>query len=185
MRHPSSAARLATRTHELTGGNVLYVVERLKTLFARGWLTANAATGEWKTTAAGDVLETGEMFPTVREGIAERVAALPDEEHALLLTVAASGHGCEASLLSYVHGISRLHAAHTCDALVERHLVAEGDGTYRCVHALIASVVLDSVGPSRRRDVDLSGTGEHPVADLAQPQTRRGNTADAGRLIST
>jgi len=154
VRHPAGGARLASRAHELTGGNVLYVVELLKTMFARGWLTANAATGEWRTTdAAGDVLETVEMFPTVREGIAERVAALPDEEHALLLTVAASGHGCEASLLSYVHGISRLHAAQTCDALVERHLVAEGDGTYRCAHALIASVALDSVGPSRRREV--------------------------------
>ena len=51
-----------------------------------------------------------------------------------------------------MHGISRLRAAHTCDALVERHLVTEADGTYRCTHTLIASVVLDSVGASRRRE---------------------------------
>ena len=154
VRHPQGGARLATRVHDLTGGNVLYVVELLKTLFAQGWLAADPATNEWTFTAGGvDVLEAGEMFPSVREGIAERVAALPDEEHALLLTIAASGHGCEASLLSYVHGISRLRAAHTTDALAERHLVAEADGTYRCAHALIADVVLDSVGPSRRREV--------------------------------
>ena len=154
VRHPAGAARLATRVHELTGGNPLYVVELLKTLFVRGWLAADPATGEWTSAASGvDVLEAGEMFPSVREGIAERVAALPDEEHALLLTIAASGQGCEASLLSYVHGISRLRGAHTADLLAERHLVTESDGTYRCARALIASVVLDSVGPSRRREV--------------------------------
>ncbi|MEO7180614.1 MAG: AAA family ATPase, partial [Gemmatimonadaceae bacterium] len=154
VRHPQGGARLATRVHELAGGNVLYVMELLKTLFARGWLALDPSTGEWMTTEiGGDVLNTGEMFPTVREGVAERVAALPDEEHALLLTVAAAGRGCHTSLLSYVHGISRLRAAHTCDALVERHLVTEDDATYRCTHALIASVVLDSVGPSRRREV--------------------------------
>lgn len=154
VRHPQGGARLATRAHELTGGNALYIVELLKTLFARGWLAVDPASSEWTFTAGGvDVLEAGEMFPSVREGVAERVAALPDEEHALLLTIAASDHGCESSLLSYVHGISRLRAAHTADALTERHLVAEADGTYRCAHALIAGVVLDSVGPSRRREV--------------------------------
>jgi DNA-binding SARP family transcriptional activator len=154
VRSPEGGARLATRVHELTDGNVLYVIELLRTLFARRWLTVHPETGEWMTTEVGDdVLETGEMFPTVREGIAERIASLPDEEHALLLTIAAVGHGCHTSVLSYVHGISRLRAAHIGDALVERHLVTENDATYRCAHALIASVVLDSVGASRRREV--------------------------------
>jgi len=154
VRHPEGGARLATRVHELTGGNPLYVIELLKTLFARGWLAVHPGTNEWMTTASGDgVLQTGEMFPSVRDGIAERIAALPDEEHALLLTIAAVGRGCHTSVLSYVHGISRLRAAHTCDALVERHLVAEDDGSYHCTHALIAGVVLDSVGASRRREV--------------------------------
>jgi predicted ATPase len=154
VQHPQGGARLATRVHELTGGNALYIVELLKTLFARGWLAVDPTTSEWTFSAGGvDVLEAGEMFPSVRDGVAERVAALPDEEHALLLTIAASGHGCESSLLSYVHGISRLRAAHTADALTERHLVTEANGTYRCAHALIASVVLDSVGPARRREV--------------------------------
>jgi DNA-binding SARP family transcriptional activator len=154
IRHPLSGTRLATRVHELTGGNVLYVIELLKTLFARGWLAVDSTTDEWMTTGAGsDVLESGEMFPSVRDGIAERLATLPDEEHAALVTVAASGRGCGASLLSYVHGISRLRAAHICDALVEHHLVAEADETYCCANELIASVVLGSVGPSRRREV--------------------------------
>ena len=55
--------------------------------------------------------------------------------------------------MSYVHGISRLRAAHICDALVERHLVAEANGNYVCAHALIANVVLESMSTSRRREV--------------------------------
>jgi predicted ATPase len=154
LRHAEAGARLAVRVHDMTGGNPLHLIELLRTLFARGWLTVHAETREWMATEPGDeVLRTGDMLPFARQGIAERIAALPDEEHALLLTIAAVGRTCHTVVLSYVHGISRLRAAHICDGLVERHLVTEADGTYHCVNALTETVVLDSVGPSRRREV--------------------------------
>lgn len=151
---PDSARRLAARVFDVTGGNPLYVVELLKTLFTRGWLSIHPETNEWISTGEGaEALLASELFPDVREAIAERVAALPDEQHALLLTVAATGSGCHTSLLSYVHGISRLRAAHVCDALADRHLVTEADGHYLCAHQLIADVVLSATSASRRREI--------------------------------
>src|SRR5918993_4306204 len=39
------------------------------------------------------------------------------------------------------------------DALVERHLVVEEDGVYRCAHPTIAAVVRARMTTSRRREV--------------------------------
>lgn len=154
VKNPHGAKRLSARVHEVTGGNPLYAVELLKTLFARGWLVVHPETQEWTTTATGaDELQANDLFPHVRDAIAERIDALPDEQHALLLTIAVTGNGCHVSLLSYVHGISRLRAAHICDILAARHLVVEAGAMYRCAHNIIASVVLESMSPSRRREV--------------------------------
>ena len=152
--HPDGARRLASRVHEVAGGNPLYVIELLKALFARGWLAVNPCTHEWihSDTMSGELL-AAEVFPDLRAAVAERVAALPDEQHALLLTIATAGSPCHTSLLSYVHGISRLRAAHLCDALVERRLVMEADGHYVCVNRIVGHVVLETMGTSRRREV--------------------------------
>jgi predicted ATPase len=61
--------------------------------------------------------------------------------------------GCRASVLSHVHGISRLRAAALADELAERRLVQEEDGLYRCAHPVIARVVRDSLTTSRRREL--------------------------------
>ena len=152
--HPDGAKRLASRIHDVAGGNPLYVVELLKSLFARGWLSVDPRTQEWihSDTMSGELL-AAEVFPDLRAAVAERVAALPDEQHALLLTIATAGSPCHTSLLSYVHGISRLRAAHLCDALVERRLVMEADGHYVCVNRIVGHVVLETMGTSRRREV--------------------------------
>jgi hypothetical protein len=56
-------------------------------------------------------------------------------------------------VLSHVHGISRLFAASLGDALVERRLVIEQDGVYRCAHRLIEHAVRDGLTESRRREL--------------------------------
>ena len=152
--HPDGAVRLASRMHEVSAGNPLYVIELLKSLFERAWLSVDASTQEWISTdsIAGELLAS-EVLPDVRAAVAERIAALPDEQHALLLTVATAGGPCHTSLLSYVHGVSRLRAAHVCDFLVERRLVSESDGHYLCANRIIGHVVLDAMGTSRRREV--------------------------------
>jgi predicted ATPase len=149
--------RLATRIHEVTAGFPFYIVELLKTMFAQGWLNVDPASGEWvlQTEDSGDVTWLT-IAPTVHEAIAERIECLPEQLAAVLMTLAVSQRGCRTDVLSHVHGISRLRAAIEGDALVERHLAVEEDEVYRCAHPVIARVVSDALGASRRREVHRS-----------------------------
>lgn len=150
---PHGGRRLAARIYEVTAGNPFYVIELLKTLFAQHVLSVDPETKAWivSPTAAGNGGFT--YAPTVHEAIADRIECLPDEIHAVLISIAAAGRGCRAEVLSHMHGISRLHAAMLADALVERHLVVEADGVYRCAHPTIAAVVRARLTTSRRREV--------------------------------
>ncbi|MGH7703041.1 MAG: ATP-binding protein, partial [Gemmatimonadales bacterium] len=152
---PTGARRLAARIHEVTGGNPFYVIELLKTLFAQGLLAVDAETGEWVASQEADAAESGgfPMSRTVHDAIAERVERLAYELRDLLVTLAVAGLGCRTEFLSHVHGISRLHAAALCDALVERRLAVEDSGLYRCAHPVIAAVVREGLTASRRREV--------------------------------
>ena len=151
---PTGARRLAARIHEVTAGNPFYVIELLKTLFARELLAVDPASSGWivralpLSNAAPPALAT-----TVHEAIAERIECLRDELYALLITIAVSGRGCNTGALSHVHGISRLRAAVLGDALVERQLVTESEGVYACAHPIIAHVVRNGLSTSRRREV--------------------------------
>ena len=150
---PTGGQRLAARIHEVTAGNPFYVIELLKTLFAQNVLSVDPETKAWivSPTAVGN---GGFSYaPTVHEAIADRIECLPDELHAVLISVASAGRGCRAEVLSHLHGISRLHAAMLGDALVERHLMIEEDGVYRCAHPTIAAVVRARLTTSRRREV--------------------------------
>jgi len=85
---PAGGRRLAARLHQVTGGNPFYVVELLKTLFAQGWLTADAGSGEWLAgPSPADATEIA-MSLTVHEAIAERIESLPPALHDILLTIA-------------------------------------------------------------------------------------------------
>jgi DNA-binding SARP family transcriptional activator len=183
---PTGARRLAARIHEVTTGYPFYVIELLKTLFAQEWLTVDPETGEWIVRAqdAGDAAALT-LAPSVHDAIAERIECLPDELHGILITIAVSARGCRADVLSHVHGISRLHAAAAADALVERHLVVEEDGRYRCAHPVIARVVRDALGTARRREVHraMALALEHELApndDAADPGDIARHADEAG-----
>jgi len=152
---PTGGRRFARRVHEVTDGNPFHVVELLKTLFAQGVLAIDPASGAWTVSpgVGGQEYSHLPMAETVREAIAERVARLPYELRDLLATIAVSGRGCRADLLSHVHGVSRLRAAALADALVERRLLVEEQVVYRCAHPVIADVVRDLLTPARRREL--------------------------------
>ena len=141
--------------YDITGGNPFYILELLKTMFAQGLLATDERGGEWS--APVGALESGTVFPlsrTVQEVIAERVDRLPEELAEVLITVSvAGGTGCRPEVLSHVHGISRLHAAAVCDALVDRRLLVEDGGAYRAAHPVIGHVVRDGLTAPRRREV--------------------------------
>ena len=154
VRAATAGRRLANRVHEVTGGNPFYVVELLKTLLAQNWMTVHPETREWIVSDQVQFdVQVGTMSPTVQEAIAQRIARLPDELRTILMTIATHTSGCPASVLSHVHGISRLRAAAMGDELAERYLVGEENGRYQCAHAVIASVVREAVRPARRREL--------------------------------
>jgi DNA-binding SARP family transcriptional activator len=151
---PTGAQRFANRIFGVTAGNPFYTIELLKTLFAQGLLAVDEESGEW--TALSGAVTGGREFPvsqTVHDVIAERVERLPEQLNEVLITVAVAGAGCRTEVLSHVHGISRLYAAAVGDALVDRRLVVEEGGVYRCAHPVIAHVVRDGLTVSRRREV--------------------------------
>lgn len=152
---PTGARRFANRLYGVTAGNPFYVIELLKTMFAQGLLAVDGESGEW-TVSFGEMGDHGREFPvsqTVHDVIAERVERLPEELYQVLITISLTGAGCRTEVLSHVHGISRLHAASVGDALVDRRLVAEEAGVYRCTHPVIAHVVRDGLTVSRRREL--------------------------------
>ena len=187
---PTGGLRFARRVHEVTDGNPFHVIEMLKTLFVQGMLTIEATTGAWVVAPAASAAGYRQlpMAETVRDAIAARVARLPYELRDLLATVAVSGRGAGTDLLSHVHGMSRLRAAALADALVERRLLLEEQGVYRCAHPVIAEVVRDLLTPARRRELHRamalslvtitapSGPGEL-AGDIARHAERSGEQA--------
>ncbi|HUR94632.1 MAG TPA: AAA family ATPase [Gemmatimonadales bacterium] len=148
------AQRLGGRVYEATSGNPFYVLELLKTLFSQGLLTTDANSGAWL--AAPALERQGFELPTsqsINDVVAERVERLPDRLRDALFTIAVSETGCGASVLSHVHGISRLYAASIGDALVDRRLVVEQGGVYRCAHRMIEQGVRERLTESRRREL--------------------------------
>lgn len=151
---PNGGRRLAARLYRITAGNPFYVIELLKTMFAQGLFALDESSGEWTVVPAE--IGTAREVPvsqTVQDVIAERVDRLSGELRDVLITIAVSGSGCRPDVLSHVHGISRLHAAGIGDALVDRHLVVEEGGAYRCMHPVIAHLVRDGMTVSRRQEV--------------------------------
>jgi predicted ATPase len=174
---PTGARRFANRIYGVTAGNPFYVIELLKTMFAQGLLAVDAESGEW--TVSSEILgDQGREFPvsqTVHDVIAERVERLPEELREVLVTIALAGAGCRPEVLSHVHGISRLHAASVGDALVDRRLVVEEGGVYRCTHPVIAHVVRDGLTVSRRRE--LHRTLALALERVISPQLTTGEVA--------
>ena len=100
MDGPNGARRLASRVHEVTGGNPFYAIELLKTLFAQELLRVDPVTRAWNVSAAASGgMPTPAYSPTVHDAIADRIECLPDELHAVLITIASSGRGCRPEVL--------------------------------------------------------------------------------------
>lgn len=149
-----TAAGLARRVHEVSGGNPFYVVELLKSCVAEGWVVHHSVTGEWVIPGQEELLlPAGAVTATVQEAIARRLARLPEMMHQLLMTLAVAEQGLAADVLSHVHGLSRLRVASLGEELIHRQLAREADGRYCCRHPLIAQVVRDTLGPARRREL--------------------------------
>lgn len=170
---PEGGRRLAERLHALTEGNPFHVVELLKSLFGQGLLTVDATTGAWRV-APGATDDLGGAIPlprSVQEAVQARCAGLPYELRDLLAVVAVAGRRASTHLISHVLGMSRLRAAALADSLVDRRLLAQEGGGYRCAHPVIQDVVRAGLTPARSREMHRAIA--YALEELADP-------ADAG-----
>jgi DNA-binding SARP family transcriptional activator len=151
LRDPNAGNRLAHRLHEITGGIPFFLVEVLKAVLVKGWLGHDPDTGEWLVLAKPEP-EATVLSETAAESIAERIGRLPEDLHAILMSISVAGSGCPTAVLSHIHGISRLRAAAIGDGLVERALASEQDGLYRAAHPMIAAAVRAGMTTARQRE---------------------------------
>jgi DNA-binding SARP family transcriptional activator len=166
---PTGGRRLAERLHALTEGNPFHIVEVLKSLFARGLLTVDGATGAWRV-APGATEDLGAAIPlprSVREAVEARCAGLPYELRDLLAVVAVAGRGGSSPVISHVLGMSRLRAAALADSLVDRRLLAQEGSGYRCAHPVIQDVVRGALTPARLREMHRAIA--HALEELGEP----------------
>jgi predicted ATPase len=147
-------------------------------MFSQGLLTMEEPGGAW---LPGAELGREEfelpMSQSIQDVIAERVGRLPERLRDILVTIAVSGTGCQTRVLSHVHGISRLFAASLGDALVDRRLVVEEGGVYRCAHRIIEQAVQDGVTESRKRELHRILADALERATAPQEEGRAGEIA--------
>ena len=168
IRTPTGARRFARRLYEVSDGNPFQVIEITKMLFAEGLLAVTPVSREWVIPAEADAQSFGRIdIPrSVRDALSARIARLPYELRDLLASIAAAGRPVRTEVLSRVHGFSRLRVAALSDALVERHLVEESDGSYRMAHPLIGEFVRSALTTARRAEL-------HHALSLALEETAR------------
>ena len=168
IRTPTGARRFARRLFEVSDGNPFQVIEITKMLFAEGLLTVTPVSREWVIPAEADAQTFGriEIPRSVRDALSARISRLPYELRDLLASIAAAGRPVRTEVLSRVLGFSRLRVAALADALVERHLVDEADGSYETAHPLIGQFVRSDLTTARRTEL-------HRALSLALEETSR------------
>lgn len=154
IRTPTGARRFAARLHDVSDGNPFQVIEIVKMLFAEGLLAVTPVSREWVLPATASEASFGVDMPrSVRDAIVKRIRRLPYELRDLLASIAVAGRPLSTEVLGHIHGMSRLRVAALTDALVERHLVEEGDGSYRMAHPLLGAVVRSELTGTRRTEL--------------------------------
>ena len=168
IRTPTGARRFARRLYEVSDGNPFQVIEITKMLFAEGLLAVTPVSREWVIPAEADAQSFGriEIPRSVRDALSARISRLPYELRDLLSSIAAAGRPVRTEVLSRVLGFSRLRVAALADALVERHLVDEADGSYETAHPLIGQFVRSDLTTARRTEL-------HRALSLALEETAR------------
>ncbi|MBN1135578.1 MAG: AAA family ATPase, partial [Anaerolineae bacterium] len=147
-----AAPLFETRLYRETGGNPLFILETLRSLYDEGLLFQDAR-GRWstpwdETTAAYAELR---LPPTVEQVIARRLVHLALEERAVLESAAVLGDSFDFRLLQATCGqaVERLlPAVHT---LVCRHFLVEQPAAYQFSHDQIRQVVYHSLTPEKRQ----------------------------------
>ena len=145
--------RFASRLFEATSGNPLYLLESLRHLFELGTLRQDQD-GRWSTEFDDSTSDYSELpLPeSVRDAIVQRVAHHGPAARRLLEAASLSDEGFSLEDLAPALSLSDWEAIETLEGLLEAGLIARvGAERYGFSHDLVRRVLLQTLGPERRR----------------------------------
>jgi DNA-binding CsgD family transcriptional regulator len=135
--HGRAAAGLAERIHALSDGNPLFAEE----------LLAASYTGE----------DGGALPPKLRDLLAARLTAVPDDVLAVLRVAAASGRSIDDRLLAKASGLDEAQVQRAVRAAVDDYIlirVADQEhAAYRFRHEILRSLVASQLLPAEARRI--------------------------------
>jgi len=148
---PEVGRRLATRLHQASRGNPLFLIELLKSLFMEGLIGFDPETGRWRLEAstAGQGEFRVELPVTIQHVVTRRLERVPEPMRELLAVLAVARDACDAALLAAITGSSRVQVAGWCDELCGLDLVETAGHGFRIAHPLFANAVRKSLSPPR------------------------------------
>lgn len=150
LREP--ATLFAARLHAETGGNPLFVLESLRTLYAEG-LLARDADGHWTTPYDQETADYAELplSPAVDQTIARRLARLGPVERAVLGAAAVVGSEVDLALLMALNEMAGRDLLTALGELLRHNLLQETATAYRFSHDTVRETVYAEMSASARR----------------------------------
>ena len=140
---PGSAGTeaLAAQIHAETDGNPFFVYELIRHLAELGTLAPRPEHPGVR----------GEVPPSVRDVVVQRLAALPPASEDVLTAAAVIGRHFDVGLLSAVTDTDEDDTLYILDVALDAHLVQEtGFDEYRFAHALVQSALYQPLTETRR-----------------------------------
>jgi DNA-binding CsgD family transcriptional regulator len=154
--HGRAVAGLAERIHALSDGNPLFAEE----------LLASSYTGE----------DSGALPPKLRDLLAARLAAVPDDVLAVLRVAAASGRSIDDRLLANASDLDEAQVRRAVRAAMDDYIfvrVADQERTaYRFRHEIMRSLVASQLLPAEARRIHAA----YARALTDEPVTRQNAT---------
>jgi DNA-binding SARP family transcriptional activator len=163
---------LASRLHQETGGNALFVLETLQALRDGGVLR-----GAEDAPSVEALLGSRPPVPVadrVKRVIVDRASLLSAGVRSVLDAAAVCGPGVGLELLAEVADPGRPEVVDALDELLHRRLLVEEEDGYRFRHEQILRVVYEAVGPDERRELHrraaraLEASGSEDAVELAR-----------------
>jgi DNA-binding CsgD family transcriptional regulator len=157
-----SPAQVAALVHECTGGTSAETVDRVVEL------------SDGVPFLAEELLVSPGLPASFAEGVAARLARLPDSDRHVLVTAAAFGRHFDWRLLAAATGLDDATVVDALDRGVRAQLLAVDGDEFRFRHALTAEAVFSSVIPPRRRTAAAAALA---AWDAAHPDSSAGPAA--------
>lgn len=166
------ARALASRLHQATAGNALFVVETLHVLWQRGPIETD--------------VEDVPIAPTLRDALAARLVRLPASARDTLAAIAVVDAPASPALIAATAALSTDDTLAALEVLLRAQLARPSDDgrQYLAEHPLIARATYGAIPLPRRRELHLRAASALEHAPVARIRHLALADVPAERLIS-